>query len=45
MPKWLGIVLGVILLLVGIALTALLISAEIGVPMAIVGIGMIAAVV
>jgi hypothetical protein len=43
MPKWIKFLLGALLLVVGIALTALVVSAEIGIPMAIAGIAIVAA--
>lgn len=45
MPRWVKIVLGVLLLAVGIILTAFVISAEIGIPMAIAGIAMLSVAV
>lgn len=43
MAKWLGLLLGFLLIAVGAVLTAFVISAEIGIPMAIAGIGLLVA--
>ena len=43
MSKWLTLVLGLLLLVVGGVLTALAITAEIGIPMALAGLGLLLA--